>query len=96
MHVFSQILRYAAPLATIVMMLVFTSSTTGIAGTSSRKNLDHLKAMVVTNCIFHTYLIGIVAGKIGEESVSAGFKHAALLVVIAILAAKLMPTFIKL
>jgi hypothetical protein len=37
-----------------------------------------------------------VAGKISGESISAGFKHAAILVIMAILAAKLMPTFIKL
>jgi len=36
-----------------------------------------------------------VAGKISEESISAGFKHAAILVAVAILAAKLMPAFIK-
>ena len=36
----------------------------------------------------------IVAGKISEESVSAGFKHAALLVVIAAIAAKLVPMFL--
>jgi len=35
----------------------------------------------------------LVAGKISEESVAAGFKHSALLVLIAILAAKLVPMF---
>jgi hypothetical protein len=48
-----------------------------------------------TSCIFHSYLIGLVAGKISEESVAAGFKHAAILVIIAVLAAKLVPMFIK-
>jgi hypothetical protein len=38
-------------------------------------------------------LIGIVAGKISEESVAAGFKHGAILVIIAALAAKLVPMF---
>jgi len=41
--------------------------------------------------IIHCYLIGIVAGKISEESVSAGFKHSALLVILAIAAAKVVP-----
>jgi len=49
----------------------------------------------VTSCIFHSYLIGIVAGKISEESVAAGFKHASLLVIIAVATAKLAPIFIK-
>jgi hypothetical protein len=38
-------------------------------------------------------LIGIVAGKISEESISSGFKHAAILVVISVVAAKLVPMF---
>jgi len=36
----------------------------------------------------------LVAGKISEESVAAGFKHSALLALIAILAAKLVLTFV--
>jgi hypothetical protein len=50
----------------------------------------------MTSVIFHSYLIGIVAGKISEESIAAGFKHASILVIIAVLAAELMPMFIKL
>jgi hypothetical protein len=41
-------------------------------------------------------MVGIVAGKISEESISAGFKHAAILVIISIVAAELLPMFIKL
>jgi dihydroorotase len=37
----------------------------------------------------------IVAGKISEESVAAGFKHASILVIIAVLAAKIIPMFVK-
>jgi hypothetical protein len=40
-------------------------------------------------------MVGIVAGKISEESIAAGFKHAAVLVVISIVAAELVPMFIK-
>jgi hypothetical protein len=36
----------------------------------------------------------VVAGKISEESVAAGFKHASILVIIAVVAAKVMPLFI--
>lgn len=49
----------------------------------------------VTSAVFNSYLIGIVGGKISEESIAAGFKHAALLVIIAIVAAKLVPMFVK-
>jgi hypothetical protein len=41
--------------------------------------------------ITHCYLIGLVCGKISEESLSAGFKHSALLVLIAIVASKVVP-----
>lgn len=82
--------------ATTVMMISFTSGTLGITETTkSAKDLDPMIMIFTTSCIFHSYLIGLVAGKISEESVSAGFKHSALLVVLAILAAKLMPMFIK-
>jgi hypothetical protein len=50
----------------------------------------------MTSVIFHSYLIGIVAGKISEESIAAGFKHASILVVIAVLAAKIIPSFVPL
>jgi len=49
----------------------------------------------MTSVIFHSYLIGIVAGKISEESIAAGFKHATILVIIAVLAAKIIPMFVK-
>jgi len=37
----------------------------------------------------------LVAGKISEESVAAGFKHASILVVIALLAAKILPSLVS-
>ena len=54
------------------------------------------QTIFLTSVIFNSYLIGIVGGKISEESIAAGFKHAAILVVIAVIAAKLIPMFIKL
>jgi len=78
------------------MIITFTGKTLGVAGTGPAQDLTPLIVTFTTACIFHSYLIGLVAGKISEESISAGFKHAAILVIMAILAAKLMPTFIKL
>ena len=82
--------------ATTTMMIGFTSGTLGVGGTGKPKDLTMMKMIFMTSCIFHSYLIGVVAGKISEESVAAGFKHASILVVIAVLAAKLLPAFIKL
>lgn len=83
--------------ATTTMMIGFTTGTLGVAPstTGEARDLSPMITTFVTSAIFHSYLIGIVAGKISEESIAAGFKHAALLVIIAVLAAKLVPAFIK-
>lgn len=81
--------------ATTTMMIGFTAGTLGVASeTGATQDLSPMITMFTTSAIFHSYLIGLVAGKISEESVAAGFKHAALLVLIAVLAAKLLPMFI--
>jgi len=84
--------------ATTTMMIGFTSSTLSVGApgqaTGGGKDMGPMITTFVTSCIFHSYLIGIVAGKISEESVAAGFKHAALLVIIAVVAAKVVPMVI--
>jgi flagellar protein FlaJ len=85
--------------ATTIMMMSFTTGTltVGMPGsTGPAKDFSLMKTIFMTSVIFHSYLIGVVAGKISDESVAAGFKHASILVVIALLASKLMPMFIKL
>ena len=81
--------------ATTTMMIGFTTGTLGVAQTGAPKDMTPMITTFVTSAVFNSYLIGIVGGKISEESIAAGFKHAALLVVIAIVAAKLVPMFIK-
>ena len=81
--------------ATTIMMITFTGTTAGLTGSKSTNNLGEVVITFTTASIFHSYLIGLVAGKISEESISSGFKHAAILVVIAILASKLVPMLIK-
>jgi len=76
--------------ATTLMTLAFTGKTVGIGG-AVQVDLASLTTMFTTSVIVHCYLIGLVAGKISEESVSAGFKHSVLLVIIAIIAAKFTP-----
>jgi flagellar protein FlaJ len=90
---------YFAALLLVVttsMMLGFTTGTIGVAGAKPPANMDWIRQVFTTSAIFYSYMVGIVAGKISEESIAAGFKHAAILVVISIVAAELMPTFIKL
>ena len=94
-YIFMPYLAAILLVATTTMMLGFTSATMNIVpGQASRIDLSGITTIFVTSVIFHSYLIGIVAGKISEESVSAGFKHATLLVVIAVIAAKLVPMFL--
>jgi flagellar protein FlaJ len=83
--------------ATTVMMLGFTTGGVipqAFAGSAPKDN-SAIKLIFMTSVVFHSYLIGIVAGKISEESIAAGFKHATILVVIACLAAELIPKFIS-
>jgi flagellar protein FlaJ len=82
--------------ATTIMMLSFTTGTLGItAAENSTRDLEGMKIIFLSSVIFHSYLIGIVAGKISEESVAAGFKHASLLVIMAVVAAKVIPMFVS-
>lgn len=82
--------------ATTTMMIGFTTGTTSLVpGSGPPKDFGPMITIFITSAVFNSYLIGIVAGKISEESVAAGFKHASILVIIAIVAAKLVPMFIK-
>jgi len=76
---------------TTTMILGFTAGTLDVADAGSTERLSPMVMTFTTSAIFHSYLIGIVGGKISEESIAAGFKHASLLVVIAVVAAKLLP-----
>jgi flagellar protein FlaJ len=84
--------------ATTIMMLSFTTGTLGVGaianGASTPRDFSGMKMIFLTSVIFHSYLIGVVAGKISEESVAAGFKHASILVIIAVIAAKVVPLFV--
>jgi len=85
--------------ATTTLMLSFTTgfAVTGSAVTTASASAAKgmTQTIFLTSVVFNSYLIGIVAGKISEESVAAGFKHAAILVIIAVVAAKLIPMFVK-
>ena len=84
--------------ATTVMMLGFTTGSIvppAFAGAAPPKDNSGIKLIFMTSVIFHSYLIGIVAGKISEESIAAGFKHATILVIIACLAAEIIPQFVQ-
>jgi len=77
--------------STTIMTLVFTTQTLEVGGTMN-VDIDFLTTLFAVSGIVHCYLIGLVAGKITEEAVSAGFMHAALLVIVALVASMFAPT----
>jgi archaeal flagellar protein FlaJ len=93
-YIFMPYLAAILLVATTTMMLGFTTSTMNIVPGQATQDVSGMTTIFVTSVIFHSYIIGIVAGKISEESISAGFKHAALLVIIAAIAATLVPMFL--
>ena len=80
--------------ATTIMTLTFTAKTLEVGGTMNI-DLEFLTMLFTTSVIIHCYLIGLVAGKISEESIAAGFKHSAILVIIAVIASKFAPILME-
>jgi flagellar protein FlaJ len=81
---------------TTSLMLGFTTGTIGVGGATPPPGMNWIRDIFMTSAVFYSYMVGIVAGKISEESISSGFKHAAILVVISAVASELVPMFIKL
>lgn len=79
--------------STTLMTLLFTTNTIAMGSetAATTANTDFLTLIFTVSVITHCYLIGLVCGKISEESLAAGFKHAAFLVLIAIVASKVVP-----
>jgi len=95
-YVFMPYLASILLVATTIMMMGLTTGITVPGVNSAPQDNSLMQVVFISSVIFNSYLIGIVAGKISEESVGAGFKHAAILVLISIIAAKLIPQFVKL
>jgi flagellar protein FlaJ len=97
-YIFMPYLASILLVATTIMMMSFTTGTLTVSvpgATLPNRDFSLMKTIFLTSVIFHSYLIGIVAGKISDESIAAGFKHAAILVVISALAAEIMPMFLN-
>jgi flagellar protein FlaJ len=95
-YVFMPYLASILLVATTIMMMGLTTGITVPGLDAVPKDNSLMQTIFMSSVIFNSYLIGIVAGKISEESIGAGFKHAAILVLISIIAAKLIPQFVKL
>jgi len=81
--------------STTLLTLIFLAKTVSIAG-MKQIDLEFISMIFTTSVIVHCYIIGLVAGKISEESIAAGFKHSAILVVVTLLASILIPKMVTL
>ena len=95
-YVFMPYLASILLVATTIMMMGLTTGITVPGAAPAATNNSLMTTVFMSSVIFNSFLIGIVAGKISEESVGAGFKHAAILMLISIIAAKVIPNFVKL
>jgi flagellar protein FlaJ len=84
-------------MSTTLMMLVLVSKTVSMAAVGGETtDISSISTLFTVSVVFHVYMIGLVAGKIAGESVAAGFKHSALLVVITLLASIFVPQLVSL
>jgi flagellar protein FlaJ len=83
--------------STTLLTLIFVTKTASMATESvagSRIDIAGLSLTFSVSVMVHVFMIGLVAGKISEESIAAGFKHSALLVVITLLASVVVPKLV--
>ncbi len=75
---------------TTAMMLYFVNppglASAGVPALTSNAILKQATNILLICAFFQAWVMGMVAGKMGEESAADGFKHATLLVVISIIA----------
>jgi len=85
-------------MATTLLTLMFVGKTASIASESSggtRIDLSGITLIFNASVMINVFMIGLVAGKISEESIAAGFKHSALLVIITLLASVFIPKLVS-
>ncbi len=84
-------------MATTLLVLIFVGKTASMTMQSSgamHLDLTSVTTLFSISVMIHVFMIGLVAGKIAEESIAAGFKHSALLVVITLLASVFVPKLV--
>ena len=86
-------------MATTLLTLIFVGKTASMAveGAGGTKiDIASISMIFSISIQIHVFMIGLVAGKISEESIAAGFKHSALLVIITLLASVFIPKMVTL
>jgi flagellar protein FlaJ len=77
-------------IVTSVLMLTFLSnpqiiSAQSLSGPQSANGVAQIEGALIAGSIFQSWIMGFVAGKMGESSMAEGFKHATMLVAISII-----------
>jgi flagellar protein FlaJ len=68
-------------------ILIYMLTAPGMSSFGSTTNIDSgTISLLLATSVFDSFVIGLVAGKMGESSLADGFKHALALVVICVLA----------
>jgi len=73
--------------ATVILLLQFFTGTPGT--TSATFSMMELNRILLTPLILHSFMIGLVAGKVSSGRVSSGFKHGIFLMIAAIVGIRL-------
>jgi len=73
--------------ATVILLLQFFTGNP--AATSATLSMMQLNRILLTPLILHSFMIGLVAGKVSSGRVSSGFKHGIFLVIAAIVGIRL-------
>ena len=72
---------------TFIMVYLLSAPALGAAtGASTPKVSGQTIDLLLTTAVFDSFVIGIVAGKMGESGLSDGFKHAIMLVIVSLIA----------
>lgn len=79
----------------IMVYLLSAPSATGIATSSTPSVAPATIDLLLTTAVFDSFVIGMVAGKMGESGVSDGFKHAIMLVIVSLVAIAMATTIFR-
>ena len=83
-------------ITTFIMVYLLTAPALSGIGTSSVPTVDPTTIdMLLTTAVFDAFVIGIVAGKMGESGIPDGFKHGIFLVIASLVAIYIARLFIS-
>jgi len=83
-------------ITTFILVYLLNAPAIGGIGSSSLPQVDpNTIDLLLTTAVFDSFIIGIVAGKMGESGVSDGFKHSIFLVITSLVAIAVARLFIS-